>query len=140
VEDPVEGPGPLADERCGRVVLDFLSTMDVGRRVPAEEDAVSEVSEAELREWERSRERGPRSRAMGSCSCSFPRLTSGRPQERARRFHLSFPFVFPFLSLCHFLDARHTSLGQAWAEGKGELATCPRADRERETLIKSAPP
>jgi len=27
----------LADERCGRVVLDFLSATDVGRRVPAEE-------------------------------------------------------------------------------------------------------
>ena len=42
----------LADGRCSRAVLDFLSTTDVGRRVPAEEeDAVSEVSEAELREW-----------------------------------------------------------------------------------------
>jgi len=35
----------LANERCGRVVLDFLSTTDVGRRVPAEQEAVS-VSEA----------------------------------------------------------------------------------------------
>jgi len=42
----------LADERCGRAVLDFPSTTDVGRRVPAEDDAVSEVSETELREWE----------------------------------------------------------------------------------------
>jgi len=43
----------LADERCGRAVLDFLSTTDVGRRVPAEEedDAVSAVSELEVREW-----------------------------------------------------------------------------------------
>jgi len=41
----------LADERCGQAVLDFLSTTGVGRRVPAEEDAVSEVSEAELREF-----------------------------------------------------------------------------------------
>jgi len=42
----------LADERCGRAVLDFLSTTDVGMRVPAEEDAaVSEVPEAELREF-----------------------------------------------------------------------------------------
>ena len=32
-------------------MLDFLSTTDVGRRVPAGGDAVSEVSEAELREW-----------------------------------------------------------------------------------------
>jgi len=42
----------LADERCSQAVLDFLSSTDVGRRVPAEEgDAVSEVSEAEMREW-----------------------------------------------------------------------------------------
>jgi len=41
----------LADERCGRAVLDFLSTTDVGRRVPVgEEDAVSAVSELEVRE------------------------------------------------------------------------------------------
>jgi len=42
----------LADERCGQAVLDFLSTTDVGRRVPdEEEDAVSAVSELEVREW-----------------------------------------------------------------------------------------
>jgi len=41
----------LADERCSRAVLDFLKSTDVGRRVPAEEDAVSEVSEVELREF-----------------------------------------------------------------------------------------
>ena len=46
----------LADERCGQAVLDFLSTTDVGRRVPAEEDAVSEVPEAELREWQGEQE------------------------------------------------------------------------------------
>jgi hypothetical protein len=43
----------LPDERCNKAVLDFLSTTDVGRRVPspAEEDAQSEVSEWEHREW-----------------------------------------------------------------------------------------
>ena len=41
----------LADERCRRAVLDFLSTTDVGRRVPGEEDAVSAVSKLEVREW-----------------------------------------------------------------------------------------
>jgi len=41
----------LADERYGQAVLDFLSTTDMGRRGPAEDDAVSEMSEAELREW-----------------------------------------------------------------------------------------
>jgi hypothetical protein len=42
----------LADERCSRAVLDFLSTTDVGRLVPApvEEDVQSETSEWELRE------------------------------------------------------------------------------------------
>jgi len=43
----------LADGRCSRVVVDFLSSTDVGRRVPAgaEDDAVSAVSELEVREW-----------------------------------------------------------------------------------------
>jgi len=36
------------DERCGWAVLDFLSTIDIGRWVPGKEDTVSEVSEAEL--------------------------------------------------------------------------------------------
>jgi len=43
----------LADERCSRAVLDFLTSTDVVRRMPAEEeDTVSEVSEAEIWEWE----------------------------------------------------------------------------------------
>jgi len=42
----------LADERCSRVVLDLLSSMDLGSRVlPEEEDAVRAVSELEVREW-----------------------------------------------------------------------------------------
>jgi hypothetical protein len=42
----------LADERCNRAVLDFLSSTDVGRWVPAEaEDAMSVVSELEVRDW-----------------------------------------------------------------------------------------
>jgi len=42
----------LADGRCSRAVLDFLSSTDVGRRVPPEEDdAVSAVSELEVQEW-----------------------------------------------------------------------------------------
>jgi len=54
----------LADGRCSRAVLDFLSATDVGRRVPAEEDTVSEVSEAELREWEE--ERGAEAEELGA--------------------------------------------------------------------------
>ena len=43
----------LADGGCSRAVLDFLSTTDVGRRVPGveEDDAVSAVSELEVQEW-----------------------------------------------------------------------------------------
>ena len=43
----------LVDQRGGQAVLDFLSTTDVGRRMPAEveNDAVSAVSELEVREW-----------------------------------------------------------------------------------------
>ena len=42
----------MADGRCCQAVLDFLTSTDVGRRVPAEEDdAVSAVSELEVREW-----------------------------------------------------------------------------------------
>jgi hypothetical protein len=42
----------LADGRCSRAVLDFLSATDVGRMVPGveEEDAASAVSELEVRE------------------------------------------------------------------------------------------
>jgi hypothetical protein len=41
-----------ADTRCSQPALDFLSTTDVGRRVPppAEDDAQSEASEWELLE------------------------------------------------------------------------------------------
>jgi len=46
----------LANDRCSRAVLDFLSTTDVGRLAPApvEEDTQSEASEWEV--WQ-SRER-----------------------------------------------------------------------------------
>ena len=44
----------IRDLLCSQAVLDFLSTTDVERLVPPEEDAGSEVSE-----WER-RERGER--------------------------------------------------------------------------------
>jgi hypothetical protein len=48
----------FAVERCSQAVLDFLSTTDVGRRVPnpAEEDAQSEASEWVLRAREEREE------------------------------------------------------------------------------------
>ena len=56
----------LADGRCSRAVLDFLSSMDVGRRVPAEaeDDAVSAVSQLEVREW--LEEQGPGTEEPGA--------------------------------------------------------------------------
>ena len=57
----------LADEICSQPVLDFLAAKDVGRRVPAEEDAGSEVSEWELRERrEREEERGAEAEELGA--------------------------------------------------------------------------
>jgi len=41
---------------AGRYLQDFLSSTDVGRRVPATDDAVSEGSEKELLEWEEGQE------------------------------------------------------------------------------------
>jgi hypothetical protein len=50
----------LADGRSNQAVLDFLATMDVGRLVPAEEDAGSDGSEWERRERRERRERKER--------------------------------------------------------------------------------
>jgi len=66
--------------RCSRTVLEFLASTDVGRRAPVEEDAVSVVSEAELREWEEEQE-AEELGAGENHHCSYPRLTSWRPQE-----------------------------------------------------------
>ena len=50
-ESPFKIRGLLVDGRCSQAVLDFLSTTDVGRLLPVEEDTRSEVSEWEWREW-----------------------------------------------------------------------------------------
>ena len=59
----------LADKRCSQVVLDFLSATDVGRLVPAEEDAGSEASECELRE--RNEERRAEAEEVGAAGGIF---------------------------------------------------------------------
>jgi hypothetical protein len=58
----------LADKRCSRAVPDFLSTTDVGRRVPPPaEDAQSEASEWGLRERrEREEERKVEAEELGA--------------------------------------------------------------------------
>jgi len=64
VDEPMEDTGPPAGRRCRRAMIDFLSSTDVGRRVSAENDTVSEVSEAELWEWEE--EQGVAAEGMGA--------------------------------------------------------------------------
>jgi hypothetical protein len=129
----------LADGGCCRAVLDFLSTTDVGRRVPppAEEDVLSETSEWELRERsERDEERRQEAEVRDAEveePLFLPRPPSWHPQKRSRkRGPLSFCSSF-----CYFFGAISIFMGQARAEGKGKLATCRhRADSGQ----KSAPP
>jgi hypothetical protein len=60
----------VANTRCSRAVLDFLSNTDVGRRVPnaaVEEDVRSEASGWELRERrEREEERRVEAEELGA--------------------------------------------------------------------------
>jgi len=57
----------LADKRCSQAVPDFLSTTDVGRLAPAEEDTGSEVSKWERRERrEREEERRAEAEELGA--------------------------------------------------------------------------
>jgi hypothetical protein len=82
----------LADERCSQAVPDFLSTTDVGRRIPgpAVEDAQStrrrsgnSVSRAK---WKRRGGRRPRSwtSRVKDGRCPSPRLPSWPVQTRSR--------------------------------------------------------
>jgi len=64
-----------------------------------------------------------------NCRCCYPRVLSWYPQMRVRDrgmipFVLSFVRTHPLSLLCNFLGAHDIFLGQAWAEGKGELAAC----------------
>jgi len=120
----------LADERCSPAVLDFFPSADVGKRVLAKvEAAVSEVSEAELREWVE----GAEARELGAGGGSPPFLPTRLHGVRRRGEAIS---LVSFLShtLFNFLGAHHIFLGQVWAEAKGELTTCRHcADSGQET-------
>jgi len=109
----------LADGRCSRTVLDFLSSTDVGRRAPAEaeDDAVSAVSELEVRE------RGPRSRVGTAVVPAHTRLHGVRRNGVGGVLSFVLPFVLlarssplPFSFV--FSLVRTTNSGRAWAEGK----------------------
>ena len=137
----------LADGRCGQAVLDFLSSTDVvGWYRRWKGDARSEVSEWELRERrEREGEQEAEAEGLGAAGIGSRRGAAAVPAHglirgigsrgvgRWARFLLLFPLWFP---LCAPIFS-----GQAWAEGKGELATCRhRADSGREKWIKCTPP
>jgi len=145
----------LADGRCSQAVLDFLSATDVGRLVLAEEDVGSGSSGSSGS----GKERGGRMRkrwvpvgrwVVGrSHRYPYPRPPSWHlPKMRSRgRVYFSlchFPLSKSFLSAAisfvkTFLGAYLNLLGQAWAEDKGELATCRhRADSGRETWMEKA--
>jgi len=121
----------LADERCSRSILDFLSTMDVGR----------------LRKTHRMRRRYGNSGSEGNerrkggrrlkslvlevrdSRCSSPRPPSWRPREWSRVLGR-----FSFLCLLFVISLVCFYLGQALAKGNGELATSRlRADCGQET-------
>jgi len=127
----------LAEWRCSRGVLDFLATTDVCRRVQAEEDdAVSVVSEPEVREWLDEQGAGGEEAGAGGLHCYCPRLTSWRPHGRYGRFPLTLSFDFSFFISYETSLVRVTYiLIQAWAEGKkGRLrraATARTAVRKR---------
>jgi len=129
----------LADGRCSRAVLDYLSSTDVGRRVPAEaeDDAVGAVSELEVREWLEEQGAGAEEAGDGGTRCYSPRPTSWCWQEW-RRGTLSFlSFVFRSSFFSNSLGALHIFWGQAWAEGKGVLTTSRQcADSGQETDCK----
>jgi len=98
----------LADERCSRAVLDFLSTTGAGRRVPAEEDAGSEVPEWELRQRrEREEEQEAEAEELGAAGnwasgnsyrCTYPRPPLWRQQARSMIWG-RLPFFFSFVFL-----------------------------------------
>jgi len=132
----------LADGRCSRAVLDFLSSTDVGRRGPAEKEALSEVSESELREWEEEQTAGERG-AGKDLHCSSPRRTPWGRLAQCRSGWWFFPFVhflfrsrsFSFPFLCNLLGVLLFFLRTGRGGGqRGRLqraATARTADRKR---------
>jgi len=117
----------LVDERCGRAVLDFLASTDVGRRVLAEEaNTVGEVSGAEVREWEEEQGAGAEEPDAGGGMTTVPaharlhgdRRTGGVGGGLCDSFVSffcpphpfgSFPLQFPWFAI-HFLFG--TGLGR----------------------------
>ena len=114
----------------------------MGRLVPAEEDAGSEVSECELRERrEREEERRVDAEELGAeggTTSVSPHPPSWRPRMRIMG-RVTFSFFLSFvltLFLCDFFSAHNILMGQAWAEGIGKLVTCRRRADDRREPVK----
>jgi len=135
----------LAEAECSRAVLDFLASTDVGRRVPAEaeEGAVSEVSELEVREWMEEHEAGTEEPGAGGnprCSCPQP-LHGVRTNGLGDAFLCS--LLAPsrsllFLSFVIPLVRITSSWDRPGRRAKGRLqraATARTADRKRTAYI-----
>jgi len=121
VEEPMGDPRPPGGREVQLGGAGLPRLYGCGGRVPSEEDTVSEVSEVELREWEKGQGAAAEEQGAGGELPLFPptpRLTSWRPQERRRGrralslcfFLLSFSFVRCHL-LCNFLSSFHIFLG-----------------------------
>jgi len=137
--------GLLADGRCGQVVLDFLSSVGVGRLAPPleESDAGSEVSE-----WSSGRAGSGKKRGRRRCRrwvpkaswtvghnphCSYP---PPRSWHRRGRSEVGSAFSF-VISLVRIIS----SWDRPGRRAKGELATSRhRADSGRENWTKCTPP
>ena len=97
--------------------------------MPAEEDAGSEASEWELRERrEREEERRAEDEELGvegeEQPLFSPRPCSWYPRKRTRG-RVPISYVLSYLCFpCDSSGAHLIFLVRAWAEGKGELATC----------------
>ena len=137
---------PLADGGCSQMVLDFLSTTDVGRLVLAEEDTVSEVTEWEHRE---RREREEESRvgaeelgAAGDLGAGeelpllLPRPPSCHSQMRIVGWGYYFSPLVRAHFLCYFLGVQ-PSLGKG--QGGGHPGACnvapPRRYRNKKCVV-----
>jgi len=133
----------LADGRCSQSVLDFLSTTDVGKLVPAEEDAGSEVSEWGLRELREREGRGEWRRRSwvprGGTAIPPDALLCG-VHGRGVRGGLRFPLFFLLLGLFSFAIPLVRVIFSWDRPGRRAKGSLHRADSGRETWMKSALP
>jgi len=130
----------LADKRCRKAVLDFLTATDVGRLVPpVEEDGAGarrqNGSSESGRSGKRNRRRRQRSWVLRKARapernyrCSYPRRPSWHRQARSRETGCAFLYFFPFVK---FLGRVYFySWDRPGRRAKGSLQRAATADRK----------